>query len=179
MKAVDDLAKLNFFTKKVRFSNRRYQHKETVIRTIFLAHHLRMGKIFDTKKPWLDMVAKDYRTGHTAHVRKLKSEISNLFDEMTPIFIDSDPLLVSQATVPVYLLTCRQLKANGMTEKFARSRLHKFNESRTANRVAAENDIATADYELLEYDRLSQQGTNDANSIRERVRILSERLLKL
>lgn len=178
VKAVDDVAKHEFFAKKVRFSNKRYQHKETAIRTLFLEHHLRLGRIVDTKKPLLDAFAKDYKMGHTAHVRKLKSEISGLLAEMAPIFIDSDPLLIAQATVPVYLLTYRQFKADGKTDKFARTRLLKFNEARTANRTAAEKDIATADYELLEYDRLSQQGTNDANSIRERVRILSERLLK-
>ena len=178
VKAVDDVAKLDFFTKKVRFSNKRYQHKETAIRALFLVHHLRLGKIVDTKKPLLDAFAKEYKTGYTADVRKLKSEISGLLAEMTPIFIDSDPLLLAQASVPVYLLTYRKFKADGEIDNFTRTRLHKFNDSRAANRIAAEKNIATADYELLEYDRLSQQGTNDANSIRERVRILSERLLK-
>ena len=178
VKAVDDVAKHDFFAKKVRFSNKRYQHKETAIRALFLEHHLRLGKIVDTKKPLLDAFAKEYKTGHAAHVRSLKSEINGVLTEMAPIFIDSDPLLVAQATVPVYLLTYRQFKTDGKTDKFVRTRLIKFNEARTANRVAAERDIATADYELLEYDRLSQQGTNDANSIRDRVRILSERLLK-
>lgn len=179
VKAVDDVAKHEFFAKKVRFSNKRYQHKETAIRALFLEHNLRLGKIVDTKKPLLDAFAKEFKTSHTAHVQKLESEISSLLADLVPIFIDSDPLLIAQATVPVYLLTYRQFKTDGKADKFARTRLIKFNEDRTANRVAAERDIAVADYDLLEYDRLSQQGTNDANSIRERVRILSEQLLKL
>jgi|SRR5215469_11563789 len=44
---------------------------------------------------------------------------------------------------------------------------------RRKNRQAAERDIARANFEWLEFDRMSQQGTNDAASIRERVKILS------
>jgi hypothetical protein len=42
------------------------------------------------------------------------------------------------------------------------------------NRNLAEEDITKADFELLEYDRLSIQGTNDASSIKERLRIISK-----
>ena len=41
----------------------------------------------------------------------------------------------------------------------------------------AESSILDVDFDLLEYDRLSQQGTNDASSIRERWRILAEKIL--
>jgi hypothetical protein len=41
-----------------------------------------------------------------------------------------------------------------------------------SNREVAQDDLTKASFELLEYDRLSQQGTNDASSIRERWRIL-------
>ena len=40
----------------------------------------------------------------------------------------------------------------------------------------AEKDITQANFELLEFDRMSQQGTNDADSIKERVRIFGEEL---
>lgn len=178
VKAIDELAKHDFFAKKVRFGNKRYQHKEAAIRLLFLMHHMREGKIVDTKKPLLDAFTKDYKTGNTPYVRDLKSEINAALTRLSPIFIENDPLLFAQATVPIYLLTYIQLQEKDAVNKFSRTRLLKFNENRLDNRTAAETDIATADYELLEYDRLSQQGTNDANSIRERVRILTERLLK-
>ena len=38
----------------------------------------------------------------------------------------------------------------------------------------SESDITKATFDLLEFDRLSQQGTNDSNSIKERVRIMKE-----
>lgn len=178
VKAIDDIAKHNFFAAKVKFGNKRYQHKEAAIRLLYLAHHLREGKIMDTKKPFLDAFTKQFKNGNLTYIRSLKTEVIKLLDEMEPIFVDGDTLLYAQATVPVYLLTFWDIKDQGKATKFSRTRLIKFNESRTANRIAAENDIASADYELLEYDRLSQQGTNDANSIKERVRILTGRLLK-
>ena len=44
------------------------------------------------------------------------------------------------------------------------------------NRRTAEATYEDADYDLLEYDRLSQHGTNDISNIKERFRILSEYL---
>lgn len=44
------------------------------------------------------------------------------------------------------------------------------------NRVIASEDYAEASYELLEYDRLSQQGTNDAFNIKEIFGILAREL---
>lgn len=178
VKAVDEISKHSFFAAKVKFSNRRYQHKEAAIRLLFLSHHLREDKIVDTKKPFLDAFTKDYKNGNAPYVRGLKAEVVELLDDLKPIFVDADALLFAQGIVPVYVLTYKALKAEGKSAKFSRTRLIKFNENRTANRVAAEDDIAKADFELLEYDRLSQQGTNDANSIKERVRILTARLSK-
>ena len=47
-----------------------------------------------------------------------------------------------------------------------------FQNLRANNRIIAEGDIEVAEFELLEFDRLSQQGTNDASSIKERVGIM-------
>ena len=48
-----------------------------------------------------------------------------------------------------------------------------FNISLKKNRDLAASDYEKASYELLEYDRLSQQGTNDASNIKERVFVLA------
>ncbi len=177
VKAIDDVAKHSFFAKKVKFSNKRYQHKEAAVRLLFIAHHQRDGKIVDTKKPFLDSFAEDYTKNKSSYVRSLKDEVVELLDGLTSAFVDKDQLLMAQATVPIYMLVYRDLKKTGDEKKFSRTRLIKFNDSRTNNRVLAENNLSDGDFELLEYDRLSQQGTNDASSIRERWRILSERLL--
>lgn len=178
IKAVDEISKHSFFTEKVKFGNKRYQHMEAAIRLLFLSHHLRDGKVVDTKKPLLDAFAIDYKKGNTAYIKGLKTEVIETLNLLTPIFIDEDSLLIAQATVPVYFLSYQTLSNEGKAIKFSRTKLLKFNESRIKNRENAEHELGTADYELLEYDRLSQQGTNDANSIKERVRILISQLGK-
>lgn len=178
VKAINELAKHPFFTKKTRFSNKRYQHKETAIRLLFLTHHARAGKVVDTKKPFLDAFATEHKKGKGVYVRTLKQEVTELLDDLTPIFIDQDSLLMAQATVPIYAFVYRILKNANKEAKFTRTRLIKFNEERASNRIDAALELAEAKFELLEYDRLSQQGTNDASSIRERWRILSEWLGK-
>lgn len=176
VKAVDDIAKLSFFVEKVKFGNKRYQHKETAIRVLFILHHLRDGKVIDTKKPLLDAFASEFKKGKLAYVRGLKADATALLSKLAAVFVEKDGLLMAQASVPIYAIAYKSMLDSGSQEKFSRTRLLKFQELRQANRIAAEKDIAKADYELLEFDRMSQQGTNDASSIKERSRILAERL---
>jgi hypothetical protein len=176
VKAVDDIAKLSFFVDKVKFGNKRYQHKETAIRLLFILHHLRAGRVTDTKKPLLDAFASDFKKGSLAYVRSLKSEAADLLSQLAAVFVDKDGLLMAQASVPIYAIAFKAMFDAGRQDKFSRTRLLKFQELRQLNRIAAEKAIAKADYELLEFDRMSQQGTNDASSIKERSRILEERL---
>ena len=49
--------------------------------------------------------------------------------------------------------------------KITRDKLNQFEELRRKNRQAAQDDIARADYDLLEFDRMNLQGTNDKTSI--------------
>ena len=172
VKAIDDVAKHSFFAKKVRLTNKRYQHKEAAVRMLFLAHHLRSDKVIDTKKPYLDQFALEHKKGSLTHVKSLKNEVLKLLRALLLVFIDKDPLLIAQATVPVYAFVYKTLNDQGKSRLFARTKLLKFNHARAANRKAAEEDFTKAKFELLEYDRLSQQGTNDASSIRERWGIL-------
>jgi hypothetical protein len=58
----------------------------------------------------------------------------------------------------------------------SRIQLENFEQSVKHNKRYAEENYEAADYDLLEYDRLSQYGTNDVSNIRERYRILSEQI---
>ena len=98
-------------------------------------------------------------------------------DDFSLVFADKDTLLSTQVTIPIYFLVFRELAEQGKKEKFARSRLAEFNQLRTDNHAIAEKDITKARFELLEFDRLTQQGSNDASSIRERWRTLEKWLL--
>lgn len=174
VKAIDDVAEHEFFTKKVKFSNKRYQHKESAARLLFLVHNLRSEKMVDTKKPFLDSFAEQYKKGHSEYVSSLKNEVLDALTEINNVFVEKDALLQAQANLPIYFLVYRDLTFKGKANDFTRTKLIRFNKTRADNKTAAELDISLAQFELLEYDRLSQQGTNDASSIRERTRILMD-----
>ncbi len=63
--------------------------------------------------------------------------------------------------------------------KLSRKTLLEFEELRATNREAAGDDITKAKYDLLEFDRMSVQGTNDALSLRYRFETMREHLKKL
>jgi hypothetical protein len=172
VRAIDDVSKHPFFTKKVKFSNKRYQHKEVAVRLLFIAHQLKHNAVVDTKKPFLDAFARDFKSGKTRQVQAIKDDVSTTLRQLVKVFNDSDSLLAQQASIPIYVFVFKSLQEVGKESRFSRTRLRKFNEEREKNRRHAEQNIATATFELLEYDRLSQQGTNDASSLRERWRIL-------
>jgi hypothetical protein len=177
VKAIDELSKHQFFAKKVKFGNRRYQHMEAAVRLLFLKHNLDSKKVVDTKKVFLDQFAEDYKAGKTARIKEIKKEVGALLDDLSALFLDKDGLLMAQAAVPIYVFVYSKMKTAGKEKLFTRSALNKFNAKRIKNREIAEEDITKAEFEFLEFDKLSLQGTNDANSIRERWRILREWLL--
>jgi hypothetical protein len=102
--------------------------------------------------------------------------VTVILDTMNKIFTSKDPLLASQAMVPIYYLVIKQLNESNTASIVTRKSLINFGIIRKENRINAENNFPNADFELLEFDRMSLQGTNDASSIRERVRILKDYL---
>lgn len=173
--AVTKLSKQHLFTRKVKFSNSRYQHREAAVKLLFLEHCLSTdGKIIDVKKIYLDGFAKKYKKTGKKHVVKILNDVSFITKYLTSIFTDKDKLLSSQTSIPLFYLVAReQLNKNGKIT-LTRTQLNEFKEMRHYNRLVALNDIEEAEFELLEFDRLSQQGTNDANSLKERTRIMLE-----
>ena len=99
-----------------------------------------------------------------------------VLSDMASVFQLQDTLLAAQSAVPIYFLLFREARATRKLGRLSRTKLVRFNQTRSDNRVLAETDIVKADFELLEYDRMSQQGTNNASSVRERLRILKKHL---
>ena len=177
-KTIREVALHNFFKNQVRFRNNRYQHQEIAARLLFIEYSLiTTGKITDTKKPYLDQMVKDYRDKNidTAPIYNATMSVIN---EMEKVFSTADSLLKAQAIITVYYMAFKNAIINKTLSKITRKALFEFNETLYLNRATAENDITKANFEYLEFDRMSQQGTNDASSIKERTRILSE-FLKL
>lgn len=174
--AIRELALHNFFTQKVRFNNNRYQHREVSARILFLEHILATtGKLADTKKPYLDKMVIDYRDPDN-DVDPLLNTTRSVLNEMSNVFGNGDELLRSQSSITVYYLTFKKAIEKNLLANVNRRGIISFYEAIAANRRMAEEDITQSNYEYLEFERMSQQGTNDAYSIRERTRILCEHL---
>ncbi len=174
---IKDLAIHKFFTRNVRFSDSRYRHREVAARLLFLEYSRDVyDRILDTKKPYLDDMVRKAKSGEFANTSVLQATVTEVLDALTEVFTEEDTLLKSQSIVPVVYLVAQLAIRNNRMAHFKRSKIRSFYESLETNRVLAEEDISKANFELLEFDRMSQQGTNDAASIRERARILSEHL---
>lgn len=165
----------HFFSNRVKFPDTRYQHRESAARILFIEYAILFHqRIIDTKKPYLDDMVRQYKTGNARRLDEIRNRTARILNMLDALFMDSDPLLRSQAAVTVYYLALRTASSAKKEDKFTRDKLDQFHIALAKNRDLAANDIASANFDYLEYDRMSQQGTNDAPSIRERTRILCE-----
>lgn len=174
-KTVTKISNHKLFKDNISFSNKRYQHKEAAAKILFLSNSLNTkNRIIDTKKFYLDDFVKSNKRKTEKEVEDLSNEVSLVLDEMAKIFTTKDFLLNSQGVFPVYYLLVREYLKAKKLNKFSRNLLIAFRDKLQKNRIKAEKDIASAEFDLLEYDRLSQQGTNDATSIKTRLEILRD-----
>jgi hypothetical protein len=92
---------------------------------------------------------------------------------MSEQFTEKDELLQAQGLMVVYYLLFRGAAESGHVDRITRRKLLNFRQKLADNREAAANNYPDASFDLLEFDRMNQQGTNDANSIKERYRVLT------
>ena len=172
-KAIREIANHNFFINKVRFNNNRYQHYEAAAKFLFVeTSEQESNKIIDTNKVYLDGMTRKYKSKKSSVVNDIKTTVSFIMDDMDSCYSNSDILLRAQGSMVVNYLLFKWANENKI--KIDRSWLLKFDNAVKDNRRIAEDNYENANYELLEFDRLSQQGTNNASSIKERLRIIKE-----
>ncbi|WP_138477133.1 DUF262 domain-containing protein [Dyadobacter bucti] len=172
--AIRKLAEEPFFKELVKFSNKRYQHREVATRFLFIEYSYHSGRLLDTKKPYLDKMVSNFKGQNFEEVEPYFNASLQVVRAMSDIFSIADVLLRSQSVVTIYYLVVKLAIENNEINLVTRQRLLQFFGVLSDNKRAAEQDITNANYDYLEFDRLSQQGTNDAYSIRERTRILCE-----
>lgn len=173
VKAVRDLAEHDLFLNKVKFGNKRYQHREVAARFFLVEESIGSGKgLIDTKKVYLDALARNYHSGKENEVKSLYDSSKAILDKMCEVFTNSDELLRSQGNMTLYFLLFKFALHSGLEANITRRALLDFIEKLRANRHAASEDYENSSFELLEYDRLTQQGTNDASNIKERLSTL-------
>ena len=175
--AVRDIATSDLFSRCVKFNNNRYQHREVAARMLLVEGSLRyIGRLIDTKKVYLDDMVKKYHTQHGEQVVEIKRAAEEVVRAMESTFTERDELLQAQGIMIVYYLIFRAALSANEVGKITRRSLLNFRERLKGNRVMAELSYPEASFELLEFDRLSQQGTNDASNIKERFSILAKEL---
>ena len=172
---IREVSNHEFFVEKVSFKNTRYQHREVAAKLLFIEESLReQNKIIDTKKPFLDDMVRRGKKGSIGDTGELKNSVCKVLDFFLDVFEDSDVLLRTQTPVPIFYLVTKHALKTSKSSKINRQKLDQFHKCLQENRRIAETDFAKANYEMLEYDRMTQQGSNDSASIRERTKILKE-----
>ncbi|MBC7284896.1 DUF262 domain-containing protein [Hoeflea sp.] len=176
VKAIAEISQNAFFTENVKFRNNRYQHREAAARFLLVEESLRQPhpQIVDTKKVYLDGLARKYHSGNSKTVHELKNNVLHVLNAMNHEFTINDELLAAQGIIVVYYILFKDALESGGIGLITRNRLLEFRRKLSENRELAATNYEGASFDLLEFDRLNQQGTNDASSIRERCRILSE-----
>lgn len=173
VKAIREVSIHKFFAKKVKFNNNRYQHFEVAARFLLVEiAQIEYGKLIDTKKVYLDAMAKNYKTKNSYRVHEVQKKVTAVMDFMLTCFADNDVLLRTQGSMVVYYFLFLWAKEEG--KNITRKQLLEFEDKVKTNRKLAEINYEDADYDLLEFDRLSQHGTNDVSNIKERLRIIKE-----
>jgi len=177
VRAIREVSQNTFFARKVRYANNRYQHYEVAARLLLVeTSNDESGKLIDTKKVYLDAMARNYKNGKAEKVNLHKDKVINVLNKMNTIFIDQDNLLRTQGSMVVYYLLFKWSIDNNII--ITRNKLNTFDESVKQNRITAENQYEAADFDLLEFDRMSQYGTNDVSNIRERFNIITSYIEK-
>jgi hypothetical protein len=171
-RAVREIAQHPFFRTKLPFTNRRYRHYDLAAKMLFVTSR---GGIIDTKKAYLDRFFEKNRDQDEAVVNGYLAETIAVLDAMRDVFVDGDPLLRQIGMVLLYFHLFRSVLRLGLWDTVNRESLVVFDEQRRSNRLNAENDIAEADYDLLEFDRYAQS-PNDAIAMRFRMSVIDKKM---
>ena len=179
-KLVRDTAKEPFFTERLRFKNTRYQHLEVAAKFLLIekTESDGAGPFVDLKKRFLDQLVKNNKSMTKAASEKLMKSVKAQLRTVSRVFQKSDPLLQKQAYAPMYYLFIKVMNQEYASKTLfsdMRMFLEKFHASRASN---LEKNEEERDPVLIEFGRLMQQGTNDLNSLKERVSILRRYFLQ-
>jgi Protein of unknown function DUF262 len=156
-----------FFKQKVPFTNSRYRHYDLAAKMLYIEDE---GGVVDTKKVYLDRFVKEWKGKSKKAADKVRTNVVGVLARMEKIFVKNDPLLRSVGMVTLYYYAIRISLAEGWSSDISRQKLLDFEERRKQNRLVAESDIGSANYQLLEFDRYVQT-PNDSYATKIRLNI--------
>lgn len=169
--AVRRLSRHAFWQNKVPFSNTRYRHYDLAAKMLYIESR---KTVPDTKKAYLDKFFEDNSKASGADIEPYFKAASEVLDEMNAVFVEKDSLLRSVGMLIIYFHLFKAARAAQIALP-SRAMLSDFEETRRKNKTLAEQDIASAEYDLLEFDRYAQS-PNDAIAIRYRLSVMDDRL---
>ena len=161
-----------FFVHNIPFSNNRYQHREVAAKFLLLTS---TGTVGDTKKAYLDEMVRSFsRSNSLDKAQLIGKQVEIVLDWANKLFVDRDNLLKTQAMTTIYFQVTKEALDGGWEDIISRQKFVRFEERRVKNRQVAEQDIAQANYDMLEFDRMQSQGSNDKTSIEFRSHTLAQ-----
>lgn len=163
--AVRRMAGTRFFVEKIPFSNSRYRHYN--LAAMFMIN-VDKDEVVDTKKAYLDEFVLGWKERRGDDFAIVEAETARILDSMSSAFDDKDDLLKQVSMIIIYFHAYRLAMKEGWVDQFERHKLVDFDNARKANRLAAEEDLTDADYDLLEFDRYAQS-PNDAYAVKLRL----------
>jgi hypothetical protein len=167
--AVRRLSEHVFWHTKVPFPNTRYRHYDLAAKMLYIESR---RVVPDTKKAYLDKFFNDNTEANQAAIESYLAAASQNLTDMTAVFTDNDGLLRSVGMLILYFHLFKAARAKGIDPP-TRASLVEFEETRHLNRGHAENEITSAKYDLLEFDRYAQS-PNDAIAIRYRLSVMDD-----
>lgn len=178
-RSIRQLINHDFFSEKVKFQNLRYKHQDIAAKILFTEFSLnKSNKLVDTKKIYLDKFVQE-NAENSELITVITKDVENVLYQMSNVFLNKDELLRAQGNIVLYYLIFRNAIHQNKLEKITRFKFIEWKQLLQRNKKLAEsyNNIDTEkneiSYDLLEFNRLSQQGTNDASNLRERLKMLS------
>ena len=172
---IRDVSERNFFTRKVKFANNRYAHREVSCKLLYMEwQKIKHGvsSCPDLKKKYLDAFVKDNRNLSDEDKSLLTREIDKRLKELEKCFIDNSHELSKQSYPQFFFLALRKIQSDythrnifALIKEF----LPQFTLLRAENNQKPEEE---RDPTLVEFGRLTQQGTNDSGSMTQRAEIL-------
>ena len=166
--AVRELCAQTLFTCKIPFTNKRYRHLDLSAKMLFLASR---DGVADTKKAYIDKFFELHRAASRDDISAYMQKASTVVNAMAKPFVDKDTLLRSVGMIILYFLLFERAIERRQIDMITRPALEGFEQLRKDNREKAETDIASADYNLLEFDRYTQS-PNDAIAMRFRLAVV-------
>ena len=180
VKLIREVSNNTFFKTKLGFPNRRGSHLEVAAKFIRLELTYRDSKNYysEIKKKHLDSMVITYKDMSIVDYQGLLSRVTSHLNRLEKLFRDKDILLQKQSYPQLYYAWVREVESAYAIDKTNHAILDfldKFMEMRIANNLKPEDQ---RDSRLVDYGRLSMQGTNDMNSMKERGQSLTRYLLE-